>query len=335
MANKHRVKHIDRLRSIQRYWIGRFLPEIPVSPLRIALLYSFFGFGALFLSDVLFVRYFSEPFLSQIQAVKGGVEVVLTAGLIFVLTRRLKEQLQQNIQHVDHQREELDVLHRILRHNLRNDLSLIYGYTEKIHRSISTAPFPEMCTEILSTADRITAYVEDASRINRLTSNGDRRQKYDIAANLPTLLAEHRRKTDDVETHATLPEEATVEVNPLFEEALQEILANAIEHNDSETPLIEVTVQSEGRPSHLVEICITDNGPGIPDAELKPLEVGREEQLVHLSGLGLWFIKWTIEYSEGELDFVDNEYGGTTVRIRVPKSPEMAIRSLKNWNRFY
>lgn len=59
-----------------------------LTPLSGALLYLVFGFVSLYVSDVVFVRYFSEPMLSQVQAVKAGVEVFLTGVLVFLLIRK-------------------------------------------------------------------------------------------------------------------------------------------------------------------------------------------------------------------------------------------------------
>jgi hypothetical protein len=64
-----------------------------------------------------------------------------------------------------------------------------------------------------------------------------------------------------------------------------------------------------------------------PPAEHTPLDNSEEDQLVHLSGVGLWFVKWTIGYSRGTLSFEENEYGGTTVSMRIPKAPEMLLES--------
>ncbi len=289
-----------------------------------------FGFGALFLSDVLFVRYLSEPLLSQIQALKGGIEVVLTAALLFVLTRRRERQLQRSMRRLNHQREELDVLHRVLRHNLRNDLCVVHGYAELVRDSLPSpsASLRSKCDVILDTAEEMTRYTEQASRINKLAHSDDRRTAYDLTEELPRLLDAHPLVTDDVEVAVTLPEEAVVEVAPLFEEALTEAIANAVEHNDADQPRIEIAVRTGSSPPHLTTIRIADNGPGIPATELDPLRTGEEKQLRHISGLGLWFLKWTIARSGGELAFEDNESGGTTVRVRVPNAPTGFVGSL-------
>ena len=58
-----------------------------LTPARIAGLYVLFGFTALLVSDVLLNRFVGEPLLSTLQGIKGGVEILLTAGFIFLLVR--------------------------------------------------------------------------------------------------------------------------------------------------------------------------------------------------------------------------------------------------------
>ena len=70
----------------------------------------------------------------------------------------------------------------------------------------------------------------------------------------------------------------------------------------------------------MIEVRISDNGPGIPESELEPLRAGKEEPVVHLSGLGLWFVVWTVRHSGGDIDFETEEQAGTTVILRVPRA---------------
>jgi signal transduction histidine kinase len=57
---------------------------------------------------------------------------------------------------------------------------------------------------------------------------------------------------------------------------------------------------------------------------------GEEEDPHHLSGVGLWFVEWTIRHSGGEFTVEDTEHAGATVVIHVPKAPEMLSSSLSS-----
>jgi signal transduction histidine kinase len=63
-------------------------------------------------------------------------------------------------------------------------------------------------------------------------------------------------------------------------------------------------------------VTISDDGPGIPAAELDALDRGTEDALKHTTGLGLWQLKWAVMTLNGDVSFeIDN---GTTVRIDIP-----------------
>lgn len=305
------------------YWARRLVPEYQLSPLRITMLYAMLGALALYVSDVLFVRYLSDPLLSQVQSLKGGLEVLLTAGLIYGLSARRETQLQRKTEQIDRQREELQVLHRVFRHNLRNDLNVVLGYTEDIRATVSEDELEDDCEKVLEAVEQLTTYTEQAKRINYITRDNDDIATHDLTALVPAVVDACRRDWDSVDVSSSVPEAARIEANRMFREALRELLDNAIEHNDRESPSVSVTVETPSGSPHLFAIRIRDDGPGIPEDQLETLRSGKEEALIHMNGLGLWFVQWTIRHSNGTLRFERNDDGGTTAIVEVPKAPDM------------
>jgi len=80
-----------------------------------------------------------------------------------------------------------------------------------------------------------------------------------------------------------------------------------------------VTIAIEDRPDECI-ITIEDDGPGIPEDELVPIEAATETRLQHGRGLGLWQLRWCVDNVNGELSFETDT--GTTVRITVPDRHE-------------
>lgn len=317
----HLARWFGDHRSDWRHWAPRLGTETALTPLRISVSYLVVGMGALFLSDVVFVQYLTEPFLSRIQAVKGGVEVILTAGFIFALTARREAQLQRSIDQYNRQNEQLQVLHRVLRHNLRNDLNVIQGYATWLHERLQTEQFASKCGKIIETSERMTRYTEQAARIRGITKGDDLTRTYDLTETIPTLLDRHPQLTEDVDVSTRIPDSARIEANQMFEAAVKEVLTNAIKYTDAETPRIDIDVGPAYGAPDMLEIRISDNGPGIPESEIEPIRTGKEGPVVHLSGLGLWFVAWTVRHSGGEIDFETSEGGGTTVVLRLPRAP--------------
>jgi signal transduction histidine kinase len=297
----------------------RLLAGRDLTPLRISLVYTVLGFGALLVSDVLLVRYLDDPLLSQVQTLKGVLEIVLSAVLILALTSARELQLQRALSHLGQRNARLQVLYRVFRHDLRNDLNVIQGYTEHLQRRECRDADPEPFDEIFDTVGEIERYTEQVRRIKKITES-EERHSYDLSETIPRVVATHPLVTDAVELSVRVPDGVTVETNRMFGRALAELVTNAIQHNESDRPRVRVTVEEATSPPDAVDVRVADDGPGISAREREALHSGSEDQVHHLSGLGLWFVKWTADHSGGKIHVEDNEWGGTTVVYRLPTS---------------
>ncbi|PSQ15810.1 hypothetical protein BRD00_12390 [Halobacteriales archaeon QS_8_69_26] len=286
-----------------------------LTPIRVALIYVAFGFFALFVSDVVFVEYLSEPTLSRIQAVKGGVEVLVTGGLIYVLTGVSRRQLAETNAALERRREELAVLHRVLRHNLRNDLNVIEGYAEQLEDRGDSDGERSMCDRILSECDELIRYTERAAQIRRISTGGDAPVRMDLAERIPQILADHELVDDEVSVETDLPETAPVEANRMVPRALGELLTNAVVHGGDDSP--SVTVVARATTDGMTRVEVSDDGSGVPEYVARVFSDPSEDQLVHLDGLGLWFVYLSVMASGGEFE-IDSGGDGTTVRLWLP-----------------
>ena len=296
------------------------LQRLELTPVRVTSIYLLFGFAALFFSDVVLLRYFDEPVLSRIQAVKGGLEVVVTGGLILGLTQGSRLNLEWEAQRLERQREKLQVLHRVMRHNLRNDLNKISGHAELLEANTESADCREWCEIILDNVDALMAYTEKAARIQSITDEqGEVARTVDLAEAVPRIIRENERVSESVAVSIETPDYAAVEANHMLDVALDELVSNAIEHTDSSTPELAVSVDRAAGPTGTTQVSITDNGPGIHPETLEVLEEGREDQLLHMNGIGLWMVYWTVIESGGSLD-IDTGESGTEVTLTLPTS---------------
>jgi signal transduction histidine kinase len=119
------------------------------------------------------------------------------------------------------------------------------------------------------------------------------------------------------ETRADVPD-VTLDVEPrLCRYALEQLIENAIEHNDGHAPRLEVSGSETTTGTRLV---VADDGPGIPEIERKVITDGTEHDLAHGSSLGLWGVNWAIQTLGGDLSFEASELGGTAVVVDLPES---------------
>lgn len=213
-------------------------------------------------------------------------------------------------------RQRVQVLNRILRHNVRNGLDVIKAHAEFALEDGDRDGADESVAQILETADEVAQLSVEARRIERLTRNPSSRQS---EVNLRQLVD----TVVDTATQDRRGVSVTVDVPPvdlalngeLLRFALRNVVTNAIEHNDSPSPHVEIrgTERESG-----VRVVVTDNGPGIPDAEWQVIEAGSENVHNHATSLGLWGTKWTVQKIGGELSRRDTDDAGASVVIDLP-----------------
>ncbi|MFW5959285.1 MAG: sensor histidine kinase, partial [Natronomonas sp.] len=161
-----------------------------------------------------------------------------------------------------------------------------------------------------------TAYVRLLSDI--LTSHQIQQTRQDVTALVTEIVDKHEKAYPTVTIDSELPAKREVTAAPKLEEALYHVIENAVEHNDSDSPRVEISVQSKATDAGYVEVTIADNGPGIPDQERAVLLEGEETPLHHGSGLGLWIVNWIIHRSGGRIAFEANEPRGSRVTLALP-----------------
>jgi len=126
-----------------------------------------------------------------------------------------------------------------------------------------------------------------------------------------------------------LPDAATVKVaNPLpalqanpteFYQLFQNLISNAIKHNDSDKPEVTITIQIGASN---FTIFVTDNGPGIATRYhhkvFQMFQTANDEQVIENSGIGLPIVKKIIERYSGTIHLDSSVGRGTTFIITLP-----------------
>lgn len=221
--------------------------------------------------------------------------------------------------------QRLQVLNRILRHNLRNKLTVVRGNAEAIELVEGTdqSPTPgELSNRIQEAVDDLLQLTERARNVERLMheSRSDSRP-FSLDTVVRDTVEDVTGSSPELSVEITIEEDRTVFADEqLFGYVLRNVVENAIEHNDTERPSVSVTVSIRPSESHTVVIEVADNGPGIPDSELDAIRQGEETALDHASGLGLWATSWGVRQLGGELTFGENDPRGTVVRIELPSA---------------
>jgi PAS domain S-box-containing protein len=204
------------------------------------------------------------------------------------------------------------VLNRVLRHNLRNDMSVIRGHTEML---LSQLDEDDTATIVLEHIDDLIDLSKKARELEEIISADSERRQIELAGLVEdvteSLVKKHSTETTSVE----YDDEIYADVHQKFDRALEELIENALKHSGDRST---VTIGIERVPNG-IKIRIQDDGPGLPVQEAEVLKAGEETPLAHGSGLGLWIANWIIASHNGSIDPVVTE-NGTTMLISIPQN---------------
>lgn len=216
------------------------------------------------------------------------------------------------------QKQQLSVLQRILRHDLRNNLNVILISVQLAMREATNDAVEQQLDGAEQTINETLSLSRDVKKFEEAFEAGEIDNRVvDIVEVTRKQLATLRAERTDVDFSVELSGTDCVVTNDLIERAIRNVLRNAVEHNDSDTP--KVTVALSRRPEDgKIELQIADNGPGIPDETIEVLDAEQEEQIDHLSGFGLWAVHWVLTLSGGRLEFAENEPRGTVAKLVLP-----------------
>ncbi len=242
----------------------------------------------------------------------GGEEPVKFVAVAQDTTER-KEYEQK----LEDQRDNLEMLNQVVRHDIRNKLQLVRAYAQTLQSKVDEdgGEQAEQVLKAAREANNITETAKDVTEI-MLQPEADR-----LPVKLRDIL---EAETDNVRSgytnvtisiHGSIPD-VKVLADDMLESVFRNLLNNAIQHNDKEVP--EVTI-SGTRDGENVVVQIADNGPGIAD-DHKDIIFARGEVGLNSdgTGLGLYLVKTLVDRYEGDVRVEDNEPEGTVFAVELP-----------------
>ncbi|WP_251344622.1 PAS domain-containing sensor histidine kinase [Haloplanus halophilus] len=213
--------------------------------------------------------------------------------------------------------QQLQVLNRILRHNLRNDMNLIQGHASNLVDELTGRDAAADARKIEETASGLVEMSQKADKINKLSQRSGVSHQADVVSIVEDVSETVQETSPDADIATELPESVVVLAPTQLDVAIRELCVNAIKHTTDRTPEVTICVSPADASSGSIEIEILDNGPGILEDERAVLAEGGETPFRHGSGLGLWMVNWIVASVGGEVDITDNEPHGSIVTLTL------------------
>lgn len=215
--------------------------------------------------------------------------------------------------------EELAILNQVMRHDIRNDVSLIVGRGQELTEYVDPRG-EDLLAEVLTASNHVLQLTRTiGDTVEAITSDEVRREPIALDEVLQAELSKARRlyRNTVIEVDGELPE-VEVLANELLSSVFANLLSNATLYTDRQVPEVRVAVDPG---DDQVTVRIADNGPGVPD-HLKDQIFGRDVSSPESGGLGigLYLVDQLVDQYDGEIRIEDNDPEGAVFVVVLERA---------------
>lgn len=237
-------------------------------------------------------------------------------GVVIDITRR--KTVEQDLRE---RNEQLSLLNRIVRHDIRNDMSVIDGWAELLRDELPPEN-EEMLDRILRASQHTTELTQDVRNLMAVLGADGAAvdlQPVDVVRVIEDEAERVRRAFDTVEIQVRSERShIDVQANAMLSSLVGNLLNNAVQHNDEETAKIRVDIEVR---EESVIVTVADNGPGIPETQRNSIF---EQEMKGLNsngtGLGLYLVDTLVDIYGGDISVADNEPKGTVFTVELERT---------------
>jgi PAS domain S-box-containing protein len=238
----------------------------------------------------------------------------------------------RNISDRRREQKQADVLGRVLRHNLRNDMTVVIGQAGIIDSRTTDERIAESAKQIRNTASELVELSDRVRNLRSTIQSGIHEDRTaELAPVVDEVVAEARESYPDAELSADVPKGMTVQGGDekLLGWALSNLVENAVQHSDSDPPRACISVaESESRRGDWLVVRVADEGPEIPErARRAATDPTEQTELSHATGLGLWIVGHIADTHDGYVSFDRREGTGNVVSLHLQGTVERETES--------
>ncbi len=207
-----------------------------------------------------------------------------------------------------------EFLHTLLRHDIKNKITVIEGYLDLIEDIGLSEEHEKYVSKALKVTKESSDLIEKIRTLRKV--GAENLKKVNLGPMIDAVVSDIEPKASDEEI--TIDYEicdCEVMADPLLEEAVSNVLENSIEHSNCD----KIVIRVEELPDELI-ISVRDDGRGIDEENKeKVMERGFTASDSTGSGLGLFLVKTIVESYDGKVEIKDSEMGGARFDIHLEK----------------
>lgn len=290
----------------------------------------------------------NASFIDIIEPLYYGTFQIILLVILTLFTRTLALQLrheqeerhfyQEKLREVDQRILDIEAIEQefvsITTHQLNTPLSIIRGYTSMLLAGDAgklNEKQQRYITEVHGGALRLSKIIKDLldiTHLDRDTYLHHNHQPVNVKGLITKAIGRAAKKA--VARHITitphLPDRGIVIMgnSTHFEEALSNLLDNAIKYSDERTEITVELTEDKGPTGTEAVLRVIDQGIGIPIEEQPRIfqrfyrASNSEARDAQGTGLGLYIVKRIVEFHGGSISFTSEQNQGTTFTLRFP-----------------
>jgi len=215
--------------------------------------------------------------------------------------------------------EQLEVLNRILRHDIQNDLQVLRLWTEAMVGEVGPE-HEEIVERMYQTTGHIQELTENSREYIEAITGTDELEteptRLDHTLSDELQKASSRYEDADFIIDESLPA-VTVSAHRMLSSVFRNLLNNAVQHNQGQATVTVAVEQTDD----LVRTTVTDDGPGVPDDQKDEI-FGKGEQGLDSDGTGIGlYLAYTLVTEFGGDVWVEDRQDGESGAVFVVELP--------------
>jgi PAS domain S-box-containing protein len=226
------------------------------------------------------------------------------------------DESKQYEQTLERQRDSLEILSQVVRHDVRSALQRVLAYGDLLQGDPGDDS-EEYRRQVLEAGREAVDITETAGDVTEvlLRSEADRTPvdlRLVLAEQVEDAQAGHERAIVSVE--GSLPD-VEVLADDMVASVFRNLLNNAVAHNDKDLPEVTLTASAT---DGVVQVRVADNGPGIPDSRRDRIFEESQKRLDSEGiGLGLYLVRTLVDRYEGAVWVTDNDPEGSVFVVEL------------------